>query len=381
MGHRDDQHVIIVGAGLVGLTLALELARRGRAVTLLERAVPGAEASTAAAGILGPQLEHATDGPTLDLALAGARATAALAVDLARRTGLDLDQLSAGALKVALSDDDVAALEARVRWQRARGLSVSLLEGADARQLEPHLGPEVRCAALFPDDLALDPRRYGEALQIVVRDAPEMELRSGVPVRGLLVEGQRCVGVLLDDGTQLRARHVVVCGGAWSLRVPGVAEALGRSPDDVRPVRGQMVELLGPPGLLGRVVYGPAGYIVPRADGRVVCGSTMEEAGFDKAVLDEAIVQICAQAARAVPALAGLPVRATWAGLRPAPRDGLPLLGPTHLEGLWLSTGHFRNGVLLAAISARVIGTLLDGEPPPLDVSTFSPRRWAAPAR
>lgn len=375
--HNDRAGVIIVGAGLAGLALALELSRRGHRATLLERAVPGAEASSAAAGILGPQLEHQTDAPTLDLALAGAQATAALVEELERRTRVGMDRVTTPALKVAFTPEEAQALEERVAWQRARGLAAELLDGEAAQRLEPRLGLDVTRAALFADDHALDPRRYAEALQAAVRAEPAIGVRAGVAVTGLTVEDNRCVGVTLEDGAALLGRATVICGGAWSLRVPGVAAALGLSADDVRPVRGQIVELAGPPGLLGRVVYGPEGYMVPRADGRLVCGSTMEEVGFDKAVTPEAVTSIRARAARVVPALADLEVRSTWAGLRPAPRDGLPLLGPTHLDGLWLSTGHFRNGVLLAAISARVLGALLQGEAVPLDVTAFSPRRWS----
>jgi glycine oxidase len=379
MGVEKDP-VIIVGAGLVGLAAALELCERGHPVELLERAVPGAEASTAAAGILGPQLEHEVDGPTLALALAGAAATRALVARLAAR-GVDVDLVAAPAVKLATTTAEVEALERRVAWQKARGLAAELVDEVEAHGRDPALGACLR-AAFFPDDHCLDPRRYGEALQAWVRALPGVRLSSGVPVKEILVEGGRCRGVRLDDGRALRAPTVVVCGGAWSLRVPGVAAALGLSPERaaalLRPVRGQMVELRGAPGVVSRVVYGPGGYVVPRGDGRVVCGSTMEDVGFDKSVTAAGVASILERSLRAVPALGGFALGATWAGLRPAPLDGLPFLGESALSGLWLSTGHFRNGVLLAAVSAQALGALLDGDPPSVDVAPFSPKRLAS---
>lgn len=372
----EKESVIVVGAGLVGLATTLELARRGHPVELLERAVPGAEASTAAAGILGPQLEHETDGPTLELALAGARATHALVDELAAR-GLHVDLHTQAAVKLAFSPEETEALAQRVAWQQARGLRVELVDGDEARRRDPGLGPDAVAAAFFPDDHCLDPRRYGEALQACVRALPGVRISSGIPVSGLVLEAGRCCGVRLENGRLLRGELVVVCGGAWSLRVPDVAEAVGASMDDVRPVRGQMVELRGPPGVVQRVIYGPSGYVVPRADGRVVCGSTMEDAGFDKTVTAAGVATILERARRSVPALGAFALSTTWAGLRPAPRDGLPLLGPTRTPGLWLSTGHFRNGVLLAAVSAQVLGALVHGDQPAVDVASFSPERLA----
>jgi glycine oxidase len=371
----SKDRVIVVGAGLVGMATALELDARGLPVTLLEKAVPGAEASTAAAGILGPQLEHATDGPTLDLTLEGARATRALVARLRADVDADVDWVDAAAVKLAFSPEEVAELEGRAAWQRARGLRIDVVTGDEARRRDASLGPHALAAAFLPDDQALDPRRYGAALQAAVKKRAGIEVRSGVPVRDLLVVDGACSGVALEDGSELLGAHVVVCGGAWSTQVPGVAAALGVASDFVRPVRGQMIELRGPPGTITRVVYGPGGYLVPRRDGRVVCGSTMEEAGFDKSVTVAGAQGILERARRFVPAVGDFALVSTWAGLRPAPHDGLPLLGPTKTRGLWLSTGHFRNGVLLAAVSASALAALLVGDRPPVDVARFTPER------
>lgn len=374
--HRAaGNRVVVVGAGLVGLAASCELARLGHRVVLLERSIAGATATTAssaAAGILGPQLEHDDDGPTLALGLEGARATGRLLERLEPLGRLEVDHHTSAAVKVAFDDDGARALGKRVAWQSARGLRVELVDGADARARVPCLSSEVLAAAFFPDDHCLDPRAYARALRSLAL-AQGVELREGA-MAGLVVERDRCAGVRLESGEALLGDAVLLCAGAWSAVAPGVRALLGLTLDDVHPVKGQIVELAAAPGLIDRVIYG-ACYLVPRSDGRVVCGSTMERVGFDTSVSDDDVARIRERAAKTVPALANAAVRSTWAGLRPATRDGLPLLGESALPGLWLSTGHFRNGVLLAAVSAEIIGALLSGAPVDLDLRPFRPER------
>ena len=167
----------------------------------------------------------------------------------------------------------------------------------------------------------------------------------------------------LEDGAALPAAHEELCAGAWSALAPGVRELIGLTLEDVHPVKGQVVELAPSPGdapAVDRVIYG-ACYLVPRRDGRVVCGATMERAGFDTEVTPRATADLVAAARRTVPALADAPVASSWVGLRPATRDGLPLIGESRVRGLWLGTGHFRNGVLLAALTAELLGALVAG--------------------
>lgn len=372
--------VVVVGAGLIGVAAACELARRGHRVTMLERSIAGATATTAssaAAGILGPQLEHDDDGPTLALGLEGARATQRL-LDAMRGTmhgdDVDFDFVAQPAVKVAFDDDSARALARRVAWQRAKGLRAELVSVDDALTRVPALSPHVVAAAFFPDDHALDPRLYLRALRSLA-SARGVDVVQG-ELTELVVEGGRCVGVRTRDDVTQRADHVLLAAGAWSARTPGVRELLGLTLEDVHPVKGQMVELASTaPGLVDRVIYG-AVYLVPRRDGRIVCGSTMEpSAGFDTSVTNDAVARIVDGAVRTVPALAGAPVRATWAGLRPGTKDGLPILGATRVPGLWVSTGHFRNGVLLAAISAEIIASLVSGEAVSMDLMPFRAER------
>lgn len=366
--------ILILGAGLVGLAAACELARRGFRVVVIERSIAGATAtmaSSAAAGILGPQLEHDDDGPTLALGLEGAQATRRLLAQLPAGSR-DVDLCTRAAVKVAFDEEGVRALQRRASWQQARGLRVEVVDGDEARARVPALSADVAGAAFFPDDHCLDPRAYVRSLRLLA-DTRGVEIREGA-LAELLVEGGRCVGVRLEGGERERADAVLLCAGAWSAVAPGVGALLGLTLDDVHPIKGQIVELAAVPGVVDRVIYG-ACYLIPRSDGRVVCGSTMERAGFDTSVSDDDVARIVARARQTVPALHSATVVSSWAGLRPATRDGLPLLGQSSVPGLWLSTGHFRNGVLLAAVSAEIMGALLCGDAVALDLLPFRPER------
>lgn len=367
--------VVIVGGGVLGTALAAELRRRGLGVVLLEKAVPGAEASRAAAGMLAPQAECDEDGPLLELALFSNRATHALADVVREETGVDVALDRQGLVDAAFDDGDAAKLRARVAWQTRRGLRAEVLAPQDARRLLPALSTAIVEAAVFPDDHRLDTHAYADGLAALAR-ARGAEVVQGAIVQGIVVEGGRARRVRVAQDGAARAIEgdaVVVCAGAWSAHVEGA----GLSLDDVFPVRGQIVLLQGPPGLFDRALWGAGGYVVPRRDGRVLCGSTMERVGFDKAVTAGGVRRVLDGALRLVPALADAPILSTWSGLRPGTRDGLPVLGAAGVDGLFLNTGHFRNGVLLAAGSAVVVADQIEGRAPAIETAPFSPRRFA----
>jgi len=340
---------VVVGGGLVGTAVARALRLRlGAAseVVVVEQGVPGAEASWAAGGILSPQAECDVDGPMLRLCLAGLRATwtlvDALAVGVSRRGVLDL----------ALDDNEAAHLQQRVAWQRAAGLDAEWLgkEGVRARFKD---GADIGGArlvggAFFAGEGCLEPRTLFDALRSGC-------VRAGVTfITGRRVEGVEGKAVHLVDGS-INADVVVVCAGAWTPQVQGV----GVSPAAIFPVHGQMIELrttlTDAP-----VVYGGGGYLVARGDGRVVVGSTMEQRGFDKQLTVGGLHKVLTTATTLLPALSAAAVTSTWAGLRPATPDGLPLLGRSQ-TGVWVASGHFRNGILLAAISAeRIAAAVVD---------------------
>jgi glycine oxidase len=289
--------VLIVGGGVMGCGVGLRLAQAGANITVLERALPGAEASSAAAGILAPQLEAEGPGPFLDLCLRSRAMYGAFAQELAELSGVDVGYLACGALRVAFDDEDAQRLEATVAWQRALGLRAELIDGQALRTLEPEVSPRAVAAAHFPDDHQVDNRLLVRALSMACA-------RQGVTfqtghARGLLVEGGRAVGVDVE-GMPVRADAVVVAAGSWTALLPG----LGLPPGTVRPARGQMVQLGCRLPPFTRVLASPAGYLVPRRDGRVLAGSTMEMVGFDKQVTAAGIAKILTLAMDLCPRLA-----------------------------------------------------------------------------
>jgi glycine oxidase len=356
--------VTIVGGGVVGSAIALRLAQAGARVSLLERASPGAEASGAAAGLLAPQLESEGPGPFLDLCLRSRAMYPAFAQELEQLSGIQINYLASGVLSVAMSEEGGPAMEATVAWQKAVGLRAELLEGAEALKLEPHLTPRVAVAIHFPDDHQVDNRLLMKALSAAAARAGARFQEGNV--RRVLVEENRVIGVEVD-GETLPSGTVVIAAGSWSGLIPG-----SRIPNyAVKPVRGQMVQLQTRVPLLRRAIICGDSYLVPRVDGRILAGSTFEFAGFEKQVTTAGLSKILSAALELCPGLSGLPVQEFWAGLRPYTEDQHPLLGEGPLGGLFWATGHFRNGILLAPITAQVVTQAILGQKTSVDLRPF----------
>jgi glycine oxidase len=359
--------VLIVGGGMVGCAIALGLRDRGLAVTVVDRGEPGREASWAAGGILAPEVEAHGPGAFIDLMRAGVARWRPFADELRARSGVDVGYRDDGTLQLAFDDDEAATLAARARWQRECGLPVETLTPGELARLEP---------ALSPATLAV---RYADGHQIDTRTAIAALVgscaRAGVElvraeVRRVRHDHHRVTGIDTDAGPR-DAAHVVIAAGAWSSLLDGVPIARGA----ITPVRGQMIELRAAAPPVRHVVFGAGGYLVPRADGRVLVGSTEERVGFVKEVTAAGLATLGARAARLCPPLASLPVADHWSGLRPASADALPYIGATPVAGLWLCSGHFRNGVLLAPLSAEIVVALVTGGTVPVDMTALSPSR------
>jgi glycine oxidase len=363
--------VAIIGGGIMGCAVAWRLAQRGIAVTVIERGIPGAEASSAAAGMLAPQMESEGPGPMLDLGLRSRALYPSLAAELSDRTGIDIGFVKSGVLAVALTEGDERALSERRVWQTARGMRVEALSGAAARTREPALGDAVRSALLFTDDSQVNPRQLARAFSQAAAGAGARFLQ-GRYVRRVCVQGGVATGVELDGDT-LTAGTVVVAAGSWS----GLIEGAGVPPTVVRPARGQLVAIETRPPLFRHVlsVHG-RGYLVPRRDGTVIAGSTTEMVGFRKEVTVGGLVEILGLARSLVPALADAPVIESWSNFRPYTEDHLPVLGPTSVRGLVLATGHYRNGILLAPITAQAIADLITTGNVGFDLAPFSVARF-----
>ena len=358
----------------MGCGIALRLCQAGARVTVLERSIPGAEASSAAGGILAPQMEAEGPGPFLELCLRSRGLYPDFAAELQTLTGVNVNYLPSGLLNLAFDEAGAQRLEATVGWQRALGLRAELLGAREVHALEPQLSSQVVAAARFQDDHQVDNRLLTRALTMAAARVGAT-FRTGY-VRGVVEENGRAVGVDLD-GETLRADAVVIAAGSWSGLVQGIAV----DPRVVRPARGQMVQLQTRLPPFSHVVFSDKGYVIPRADGRIIAGSTLEFAGFEKSVTAEGLHRILSLAMEICPALASAPVQETWAGLRPYTDDHLPILGAGPLPGLFLATGHFRNGILLAPLTARLMAQVVRGESPSVDLTPFRfdrfPRRPA----
>ena len=367
----DTTDVAIVGGGIMGCAVALRLAQRGLRVTVVERGIPGAEASSAAAGILGPQMEAEGPGPLLELGLRSRALYPALAAELHDATGIDVGYSKSGVLAVALTEHEEEELAARRTWQTARGLRVEAFSGVALREIEPAISPEVRAAIRFVDDAQVSARDLTRAFSQAAAAAGARFLQ-GRYVRRVVVAGGAATGVELD-GEILPAAVVVVAAGSWSALVEGG----GVPAQVVRPARGQMVSIETRPPLFRHVVsvHG-RGYLVPRRDGTILAGSTLEMAGFRKEVTVGGLAQILGLACALVPALADAPVTASWSNFRPYTEDHLPVLGHTSIPGLVLATGHYRNGILLAPITAWAIAELIASGQSSIDLTPFSVSRF-----
>lgn len=365
--------VLIIGGGVIGLAIARALARRGvKNITVAERNEFGREASWAAGGILAPQVETDQDDDFFKIACASRDLYRDFAGSLQAETGIDVQLDTTGTLCVAFNEDEEAELRARFAWQQSQALAVEWLDRDAARKLEPQLSENVRCALRFPNDFQVENRRLVEAL-LVANELLGVRLHKDCEVMALTVENDRVAGVETSQGV-ISAQSIVLAAGAWSSSL----NCLTTLPHiEVKPVRGQMLCFEPAEQLTSHVVYSSRGYLIPRSDGRLLAGSTTEQAGFEKRVTSEGVDAIKSMAAEIAPALESLAVIDSWAGFRPRAKDGLPVLGRTkRLAGLLYATGHYRNGILLAPVTGELIAeAILSAATPPL-LSPFSPDRF-----
>jgi len=370
--------VAVIGAGVIGLSVAWRAAQRGLRVTVLDRGPIGSGTSRVAAGMIAPISEaRATEQRLLALSLASARAYPGFVAELRDASGEDPGYLPCGTLAAARDDDEARALDRELELRHSLGLPVTRVRASEARRLEPALAPALRLALEVPDDHAIDPRKLTAALARAATEAGAV-VQAGVDVAGVSIASGRIDGLCLAAGERVAAARVVVAAGPWSGALEGIPDG-ARVP--VRPVKGQIFRLHDPagPGLLSRALrmHG-SGYLVPRGDGRYVLGATVEERGFDTTVTAGPLFELLRDAIELLPGLSELVIDELSAGLRPGTPDNMPALGAGAIPGLYWATGHYRHGVLLAPITAEiVVGALLEEEPDEL-AATFSPARFAS---
>jgi glycine oxidase len=361
--------VVIIGGGVMGCSCAWLLANAGLSVVVLEKSVPGAEASSAAAGILGARAEAHGPGPMADLLLASARLYPEWSRALAEATHIDIEYRQSGVLRTADSDVAFRRLNRETRWMRDQPDAPELLNANEVRRREPALAGTAG-GVFFSEDARVDPKLLFRAVHVAARNAG-VRFETGATVRRLVVERGRARGVVVDGGKRFDAPCVVLAAGSWSTDVVGAPLAVG----SVIPARGQMVELEMPAPPLAHVVFGPRCYLVPRDDGRVLVGATVEFVGYLREVTARAVRDLLDAALTLAPVLEGATLRGSWSSFRPYTKDELPLLGKSAVSGLVLATGHYRNGILLAPITAEIIRAIVLGKKPPLDIRPFEASR------
>ena len=363
--------VAIVGGGIIGGSIAFELAREKLRVILLDRQQPGLEASWAAAGMLSPGPEAQDALPLVPLAKESLRLYPEFISAVEEASGKSTAFVREGTLQLFPGPEGESRREKMAAEYRRFDLPIERISFEAARKLEPALGPAARVAAWLPEEAVVDPRWLTEAV-IAAGRCRGVEIRHNASVTSVLHDGKRCHGVLVAN-ERIAAQQVVLAAGAYCAGIEGMAVYA-----PTRPIRGQMLALRSQELTLGRVLRSEKGYLVPRRDGRIIAGSTLEDAGFERHLTPAGIRHILDAALELVPGLAGAEIIETWTGLRPGTPDTLPIVGPTDVEGLFMATGHYRNGILLTPVTARLLREWILGSPISFDASVFSPLRFNA---
>jgi glycine oxidase len=355
---------VVVGAGLIGMLTARELALSGWEVTVLERGRVGGESSWAGGGILSPLYPWRYPDPVNALARWSQQHYAELCRALRESSGID-PQWTPSGLLIADVEDPAGARQ----WADRFGASLALVDAGTIRELEPRLGLQTDTAAWLPDVAQVRNPRFVKALRGAL-DNSDVDIRTDCAAVEWKREGDRITAVRIASGVEVAADRFVVASGAWTA---GLLEPTGLSLP-IQPVRGQMIVFRGPPELVTRISLYRGHYVIPRRDGRVLAGSTLEYVGFDKQTTAEALDELKRAAFELIPGLAGLPIEHHWAGLRPGSPRGIPVIGPhPEISNLYICAGHFRNGVVLGPASAHLLADQLREDRPVLDPEPYLP--------
>src|SRR5437588_4465942 len=359
----------IAGGGVVGGAIALELARAGLRVAVFDRQKLGQEASWASAGIISPAPENPGMIATVELAKRSAALYPEFVAQVEEISGQRTGYRRKGTMEAIFSRDAQVELSTIIALHHGLGLKAEPRRAEDALELEPALSDEVEAAVLRPEEGSIDNRLLTAAVFAAAqRSGADIFPASGV--KGIWRDGSRCRGLLLER-ERVEARWTVIAAGCFSGTIEGVAPYA-----PIKPAKGQMIALRADDLPIERVLWSEKIYLVPRNDGRILPGATVEYVGFDKRVTAGAIDKILAAAIELAPGLKDARIEETWAGLRPDSADHLPILGPTDLEGLLMATGHFRSGILLTPVTARLVREWITEQEVSLDWERFNPLRF-----
>ena len=369
----ETTDILIVGGGVIGLAIARELKRSGASgITVLEKGSLGQESSWAAAGMLGPQAEATEADAFFHMCSESRDLYPRLATDLMEETGVDIELDTSGTLYLSFDDAESAELEQRHKWQLKAGLEVEALTAREITEAEPNVSQSVQLGLFFPKDWQVENRRLLFALARYA-ELSGIDVREKTHATELIIENGRAAGISTKKGGIL-AGTVILAAGAWTSMIRVGKQEL---PFNVKPIRGQIIAFEPEEPLFSRVIYSKRGYIVPRKDGRLLAGSTTEDVGFEKATTSAAADELRDAAVEIAPSIAGLEITDQWAGLRPYANEGVPMIGAVpDIDNLLVATAHYRNGILLAPLTAKIISqAVLCGEGSAY-LSEFGPARF-----
>ena len=384
--------VLIIGGGIIGLSIARELRRKGvQKITILEKnSACGMEASSAAAGMLAPQAEADRADDFFDFCQASRDLYPELAAELFEETGVDIELDQTGTLYLAFTEKDAEELEKRFKWQEQASLKVEKLDAKKILEMEPKISPKVLCGLYFPLDWQIENRKIVEALNLQLtgiglnkwmqRNAlDKVRARTGGEfrareVKSLILEKNKIIGV--ETGIEkIYAPVVIVACGAWTSLIKDKFDLL--SGINVKPIRGQMLAFNDNRKLFRHVIYSRHGYAVPRKDCRILIGATVEDVGFDSRTTAANTALLLKAAFEISPELEKISLKKQWTGLRPFCADGLPVLGAfPEIENLYIATAHYRNGILLAPLTAKILADKITENSESKYLEIFSPRRF-----
>ncbi len=352
---------LIIGGGVHGLTIARELHQRGeKEIVITEKTDIGDGASLAAAGMLSPQAEADKETKLFHFCLEGSKLYPNFAAELEDQTGLEIDYDTNGTLCISFNSQDSAELTNRYQWQKKLGLEIEQLSAIETHKLEPFISPNSKGALLFPNDRQVDNRKLVAALRAYCN-------QNGIKIitNSAIEEVENCgkiIKAISSTGKIYEADNCIISGGAWSskLDINGTMSAY----PILIPIRGQMISFHTAKRLIEHVIYSPRGYVVPRKDGAILCGATVEDVGFDNQTTIEGIESLKESTFEISPAISSLQIDDAWSGLRPTTEDGLPLIGEVSGgENIFIASAHYRNGILLAPVTAKIlVDRIIDGE-------------------
>jgi glycine oxidase len=360
---------VIAGAGVIGASIALELASAGLQVALFDINEPGKEASWASAGMISPAPENPGMIPFVPISLASVALYPEFIQNVEELSGIDVGYRTDGAIDAILEGNVQEELSTVIALLHGVGLRAEALSAQQAREMEPALSEEIAAAIFRPDEASLNTRTFTAAV-LKAAQTKGVEIFAGNGAKAVWKEDGRCKGLILENG-RVEAKVTIIAAGCFSARIEGAALYA-----PVFPAKGQMLSLRCESVKIERVLWLEHTYLVPRNDGRIVAGSTIERGGFDHDVTAGGLKKILTEAIKLAPGLEKARIEETWAGLRPDSPDHLPILGPTDLDGLLIATGHFRSGILLAPITARLMREWICVQNVSVEWERFSPLRF-----